>query len=146
MYEKILVAVDGSDHAKHALNHAVESADKWGAELIILTVVPPISPFIYSSEFDPTKIFELEDNIRKSHQKILRESAELVNNKHLELKVETRLEEGRPSDVIVETAKEDDVDLIVMGSRGLGGITGWVLGSTSRHVVEVCTKPILIIK
>ena len=146
LYKKILVAVDGSDHAKHALNYALDSADKWGAELVILTVVPPISPFIYSSEFDSTYIPELEDNIRKSHQKILRESAEQVNNKHLEIKVETRLEEGRPSDVIVETAREEDVDLIVMGSRGLGGITGWVLGSTSRHVVEVCTKPILIVK
>ncbi len=146
LYKKILVAVDGSDHAKHALNYAIDSADKWGAELVILTVVPPISSLVYSDEFSYTYIPELEDNIRKSHQKMLRESAELVNNKHLEIKVKTLLDEGRPSDVIVETATEEDVDLIVMGSRGLGGITGWVLGSTSRHVVEVCSKPILIVK
>ena len=146
LFKKILVAVDGSDHAIHALNYAVDSADKWGAELVILTVVPPISPFIYSGEFDPLLIPELEDNIRKSHQKILRESAELVNNKHLEIKVETRLEEGRPSKIIVETAKEENVDLIVLGSRGLGGITGSLLGSTSQSVVHECTKPILIVK
>ncbi len=146
LFKKILVAVDGSDHAIHALNYAVDSADKWGAELVILTVVPPLSPFIYSDEFDPLLIPELEDNIRKSHQKILRESAELVNNKHLEIKVETRLEEGRPSKIIVETAKEENVDLIVLGSRGLGGITGSLLGSTSQSVVHECTKPILIVK
>ena len=63
-----------------------------------------------------------------------------------DIKVETRLEEGRPADVIVEIAKDEDVYLIVMGSRGLGGITGWVLGSTSRHVIETCTKPVLIVK
>ena len=54
-------------------------------------------------------------------------------------------QDGRPSDVIVEVAQEEDVDLIVMGSRGNGGIVGF-LGSTSRHVVEACTKPILIVK
>ncbi len=66
-------------------------------------------------------------------------------NKHLEIEVETRLEKGRSSDVIVETAREEDVDLIVMGSRGMGDIVGF-LGSTSRHVVEACTKPILFVK
>ncbi len=146
MYEKILIAADGSEHAKHALNYAVESAVKWDAKLIILTVVPPISPLVYSSKYNAPYIPELMDDLRGSHQRILSEAANIVKNKHLEIKVMTRLEKGRPSDVIVDTAREEDVDLIVMGSRGLGGITGWVLGSTSRHVVEACTKPILIVK
>ena len=47
---------------------------------------------------------------------------------------------------IVEQAEKDDVDIIVMGSRGIGGYTGWILGSTSRRVVDSCTKPILIVK
>ena len=145
MFKKILIATDGSEHAKHALNYAVESAVKWGAKLMILTVVPPISPLVYSSEFGASYIPELMDDHRKSHQRILSEAANIVKNKKLDIQVVTRLEEGRPSDVIVDTAKEEDVDLIVMGSRGMGGITGF-LGSTSRHVVEACTKPILIVK
>ncbi len=146
LFKKILVATDGSEHAKHALNYAVESADKWGAELLILTVVPPISPLVYSSEFNSMYIPELEETLIKSHQRILRESAEIVKDKHLDMKVETLLEEGRPSNVIVETAREENVDLIVLGSRGLGGITGSLLGSTSQAVVHECTKPILIVK
>ena len=146
LFKKILVATDGSEHAKHALNYAVESADKWGAELLILTVVPPISPLVYSDEFSPTYIPELEEDLIEFHKRILRESAEIVNDKHLELKVETLLEEGRPSNVIVETAREENVDLIVLGSRGLGGISGSLLGSTSQAVVHLCTKPILIVK
>ena len=146
MFKKILIATDGSEHAKHALNYAVESAVKWGAKLIILTVVPPISPLVYSSKYNAPYIPELMDNHRESHQRILSEAANIVKNKQLDIEVVTRLEEGRPSNVIVEIGKEEDIDLIVMGSRGLGGITGWVLGSTSRHVVESCTKPILIIK
>jgi len=137
--------MDGSEHAMHALNYAVESAVKWGAELMILTVVPPISPLVYSSEFNASYIPELEDALRESHQRILSEAAKVVKNKQPDMKVETLLEEGRPSDVIVEIAQEEDVDLIVMGSRGMGGIVGF-LGSTSRHVVEACTKPILIVK
>ena len=145
MFKKILIATDGSEHAKHALNYAVESAVKWNAKLIIITVVPPLSPLIYSSEFNAQYIPELMDNLRESHQRILRDAANIVKNKQPDIKVETRLEKGRPSDVIVETAREEDVDLIVMGSRGMGGIVGF-LGSTSRHVVHSCTKPILIIK
>jgi len=137
--------VDGSEPSKHALYYAVESAVKWDAKLIILTVVPPISPLVYSSEFNAQYIPELKDDLRESHQRVLREAVNIVKNKQPNIKVETRLEEGRPSDVIVETAKEEDVDLIVMGSRGMGGIIGF-LGSTSRHVVEACTKPILIVK
>lgn len=145
MYEKILIATDGSDHAKHALNYALESAVKWSAELVILTVVPPISSLAYFDEFSAHYIPDLMDNLRESHKRILSEAANTVKNKKPDMKVETRLEEGRPSDVIVEVAQEEDVDLIVMGSRGMGGIVGF-LGSTSRHVVEACTKPILIVK
>lgn len=145
MYEKILIATDGSDHAKHALNYALESAVKWGAKLEILTVVPPISSLAYFDEFSVQYVPGLLDNLRESHQRILSEAANTVKNKQPDMKVETRLEEGRPSGVIVEIAKEEDVDLIVMGSRGMGGIVGF-LGSTCRHLVEVCTKPILIVK
>lgn len=145
MYEKILIATDGSEHAKHALNYAVGSAVKWGAELIILTVVPPVSPLAYSSEFGAIYIPELEDALRESHERILMEAANIVKSKQPNIMVVTRLEKGRPSSVIVDVAEKEDVDLIVMGSRGMGGIIGF-LGSTSRHVVEACTRPILIIK
>ncbi|MCK4583380.1 universal stress protein [Candidatus Bathyarchaeota archaeon] len=73
------------------------------------------------------------------------EAVNIVKNKKPDMKVETRLEEGRASDVIVKIAQEEDADLIVMGSRGMGGIVGF-LGSTSRHVIEARTKPILIVK
>ena len=146
MYQRILVAIDGSEHASHALNSAVESAAKWGAELIILTVIPPMYPLLYSEEFDAQYVDDLEGDLEKYHQKILSEAEENVKNRHPTLKYVTRLKRGRPSSVIVNTANIENVDLIVMGSRGLGGMSGWVLGSTSRRVVETCEKPILIVK
>ena len=146
MYQRILVAIDGSEHANHALNSAVESAAKWGAELIILTVIPPTYPLFYSEEVDAHYIDDLEGDLEQYHQRLLSEAEEMVKNRNPNLKFVMRLGRGRPSSVIVTTANVENVDLIVMGSRGLGGVTGWVLGSTSRRVVETCEKPILIVK
>jgi nucleotide-binding universal stress UspA family protein len=146
LFKKILIATDGSDHAKHALNSAIEAADKYGAELIILTVVSPLSPYVYAGEIGIDLITKLEEDLKEYHRRILSEAAETVKAKNLGVFFSTRLEEGHPDTVIVEIAKEEDVDLIVMGSRGLGGVTGLLLGSTSRHVVETSTKPLLIVK
>ena len=147
MFTKILMATDGSDHASHALKYAVESAVKWDAQLIILSVIPPIRPILPDLDgIYPTYFPEFEEELENAHKKILDEAIETVKNKQPEIKVEARLEKGRPSDIIMKVARTENVDLIVMGSRGLGGITGTVLGSTSQAVVHSCIKPILIIK
>jgi nucleotide-binding universal stress UspA family protein len=62
------------------------------------------------------------------------------------LKVSTRLGEGRVVDVIVGTAEEEGVDVIVMGCRGLSGIKELFLGSTSAGVVHQADCPVLIVK
>ena len=54
--------------------------------------------------------------------------------------------EGKPSDRIVAEVKKRDVNLLVIGSHGIGGVTGWILGSTSKKVVEGIDRPVLIIK
>jgi len=147
MITKILVATDGSDHAGHALKYAIESADKWDAQLIILSVIPPIRPIFPDPDgFYPTYIPQFEEELENAYKSILDEAVKMVGKEQPAIKVEARLEKGRPPDVIVEIAKTENVDLIVMGSRGLGGITGSVLGSTSQAVVHSCTKPILIVK
>jgi len=76
----------------------------------------------------------------------LDEAVKTVVNEQPKVEVESRLEKGRPSNAIMDVARNENVDLIVMGSRGLGGITGSVLGSISQAVVHSCVKPILIVK
>ena len=153
MISKILVALDGSDPSKHALTYAIDFAEKWGAELTMLAIIPRVMLPLFPDEgFGATPITtakelnQYQERMRAIYLNILREAEEEVKKMHPELKVETILEEGRPSAMIVEIAEVMDVDLIVMGSRGIGGITGWILGSTSRRVVDSCTKPILIVK
>jgi nucleotide-binding universal stress UspA family protein len=144
LIKKILVAVDGSEPSKNALNQALKHSVKWNAELIIISVIPPISSIVYMGQHE--YIIQYKEAAIESQNKVLNEARTEIQKQHPDIKFETRLEEGRPSDIIVDTAREEDVDLIVMGSRGMGGIKGWVLGSTSRSVVNSCTKPILIVK
>ena len=145
MIEKILAALDGSEPSSHALNHAVDLAAKWDARLILVSVVPPITPLVYMG---PAPMYKEQYTkaARASHQRVLDQATRKIKDDHPEMQVETQLEEGRPADVIVETAKNEDIDLVVMGSRGMGGVKGWILGSTSRSVVDSCTKPVLIVK
>jgi len=143
----ILVAIDGSEHSNHALNFALEEAAKWDARLVVLTVIPKtIMAMIPGDGFNPVYLPDYEVDVEEAYQNILNEAITKVSEKQPNIKFKSRLEKGRPADIILDVAKEEDIDLIVMGSRGLGGITGWILGSTSKHVVETCTKPILIVK
>ena len=153
MIEKILVALDGSEPSQRALDYAVDFAEKGGAELTLLAVVPRVMLPIFPDEgFGATPIAAAKDfcqyqeRMRTVYQNVLTEAEAKVRREHPDVKVTTRLEEGRPSATIVATAEDEGIDLIVIGSRGIGGITGWILGSTSRRVVDSCTKPILIVK
>jgi nucleotide-binding universal stress UspA family protein len=151
-FRRVLVAFDGSDSSMKVVNYAVEVAKKWSASLILLTVFQRrIMPIFsnendYETHFDP-EIFERDQEaIKRVYRNLLEETASKISSENQDLEILAKFEEGRPSSVIVEVAKEEDVDLIVIGSRGLGGIKGWILGSTSQKVVNSSTKPVLIVK
>ena len=147
MFCKILIPVDGSEPSNHALTYAIEQATQHDAELIVMTVIEPTPSLLYGDdEFPGINIEEYEDAMEKSHKQVLIQAEEKVRVAHPEMKIRSILSKGHVAMRIMEIAGKEDVDLIVMGSRGLSGLSGWVLGSTSRYVVEHCTKPILIVK
>ena len=153
MYKKILVAFDGSEPSKHALDHAVSIADIMKAELHIISVVPRVMMPVFPDEgFGAAPVTaaqdmtDYQDRMKNIYEKSLAEAKKDISNHYPDLKVEVQLMEGRPSATIVDEAENNAMDLIVIGSRGLGGITGWILGSTSRRIVESCTKPVLVVK
>jgi nucleotide-binding universal stress UspA family protein len=153
MYKRILVPLDGSDPSNNALEHAIGIAEKFGSELTLLAVVPKVMVPVFPDEgFGAAPVTaakdmaRYQDRMKEIYENVLVEARAKAEDEYPELKVETILREGRPSATIVDIAENDGVDLIVMGSRGIGGITGWILGSTSSHVVDSCTKPILIVK
>jgi nucleotide-binding universal stress UspA family protein len=150
---KVLVAYDGSEQSKRALDHAAEIASAFKGSLIILTVVPRVSIPVFPDEgfgslpmSAPGEFADYEEKMKIVYGKSQEEALKRIREKYPELKVEGELLEGRPSSTIDEEAERNGVDVIVMGSRGIGGISGWILGSTSRRVAETCTKPVLIVK
>ncbi len=153
MYKKILVAFDGSESSRFAIDQAVELAVKLGSELAILSVVPKVMMPIFPDEgFGAAPIAaaqdlgEYQDKMKEIYMGSLVEVERDVKEAYPDLVVRTIFKEGRPSATIVEEAEDNEADLIVIGSRGLGGISGWILGSTSRRVVDSCTKPVLVVK
>jgi len=153
IFKKILVAFDGSEQAKHAIDYGADLANSNKGSLIILTVVPKVTLPVFPDEgFGSIPISaaqdfgEYQDKMKAMYQKSQDEVLKDIKDHFPKLTTETLILEGRPSSTIVEQAEKDQADLIVMGSRGIGGISGWILGSTSRRVVESCTKPVLIIK
>jgi nucleotide-binding universal stress UspA family protein len=153
MYKKILIAFDGSEPSKHALDQGISIANLTGAEVFIVSVVPRVMMPVFPDEgFGAAPVTAAQDmteyqqKMRDIYAKSLKEAEDDIAENYPDLKVSTELMEGRPSSTVVEEAEKKDAELIVIGSRGLGGITGWILGSTSRRVVESCKVPILVVK
>lgn len=150
LFSRILVAFDGSEPSKRALDIAAKTAAMFKGELIILTAVPRVTIPVFAEEgtgsLRPIDIRDYQSKMMELYRKSLESAEAEVKMRYPDLKSEALLLEGRPSSTVVEEAEKRDVHLIIMGSRGLGGITGWILGSTSRKVVDQCTKPILIVK
>lgn len=145
MFKKILVTIDGSSPAKLAFNFGVDLAERDGAELVVLTVVPTV-PLYVADEGEISYFPRLIDDMEQFHEKLLAEAVQGLQSDHGGLKVSTILRKGNPARNIVEASREEEVDLIVLGNRGAGRIISWMLGSTSRSVAEACTVPVLIVK
>ncbi|MBN1784682.1 MAG: universal stress protein [Candidatus Bathyarchaeota archaeon] len=146
MVKKILVALDGSKASNNALSFALELADNISADVELLTVVPPVflpSYSIYVLKSDA--ISECAKNLEISFRGVLSKAQEEVRQRKYKTKVTTRFEKGEPSEKIVEVANQGGFDLIIIGSRGLGGRVS-ALGSVSSRVVDKSNCPVLIVK
>ena len=86
------------------------------------------------------------ESIKEYHANILRSAEQITKRDWPSVKYVALLAEGRPSTEIISAAQRNEVDLIVLGSRGIHGATGWILGSTSKSVVDHCNKPVFIVK
>lgn len=152
MIKRILVSVDGSEPSKKALDYALDLAEELGAEVLILSVVPPVVLPIFSEEPGVTPIITARDidrynlKLRATFENVLSEALKRARSRKPDLKVSSKLVDGRPADKIVEVAEDEGFDLIIMGSRGLGGLREFFLGSTTKRVADHCTCPVLIIK
>jgi nucleotide-binding universal stress UspA family protein len=139
MFKRILLAVDGSEHAVRAAEIAAELARSMQAEMRIIVVYDPIPSYLGEPNLQSAINARLSEA-----QEILQKALEVVGNFPAE--VQTDILEGNPAEAIIEAAKTWESDVIVMGSRGLGRLAGLVLGSTSQKVVSHAPCPVLIVR
>jgi nucleotide-binding universal stress UspA family protein len=138
---KILVAVDGSEHAWKALDLAVNLAKGSDTELFIIHVVPYEALPLGLREFARAENVPIEEeNARYHYSKTLGDAvtsaAETRARDQGLTKVTGWTAEGRPAESIIDAAREKDVDMIAMGSRGLSDATALFLGSVSHKVAN----------
>ena len=119
---KILVAVDGSVTSSSAAENAIDLAEKFGADLTALYIVPP-----------NIRISEIFDLAKQNGQKIVDEVKNTESAKKLNVQTEVLWDVGSVTKAIVEYAEENNVNLIVLGTRGISGIKQMLLGSTLQE-------------
>ena len=140
---RIVIPYDHSPLSKKALETAINLAKQdIEIELDIITVVNVTMPASYYVAFNVEEEFEAQI---KEAKKILNEAEKYVKD-HIPNRVSTFVLEGTPAEMIVEFVKQNDADLVVMGSRGLSGLKELFLGSVSHNVVQKSPCPVFIIK
>ena len=117
----------------------------------MLAVFPKMTIFSFGDDHGGslTTYVDLDqshEKLKATYKEALTDAEAKIKSKHPNLNIWTIIREGRPSATIVDVAEKAVCDMIVMGSRGIGGIKGWVLVSTSHRVTASCKKPVMIIK
>jgi len=147
MYQRILVATDGSDLSNKAVNSAIALAALSGAELVTLKVVPryPLSYFEGGIALQEEEIQRVEKQWADEGQAVV----DAVAKAALEKGVTTKaliVKSDVVSDAVLATVEKYQCDLIVMASHGRRGITRLLLGSETQHVLTHASVPVLILK
>lgn len=136
--ERVIVGVDGSEGARAALRFASSEAQQWGVPLVVVQAWE-YAPLVGPADLTPGAE-EISLAIATRLDGLL--SEELGAERADE--VETMVVQDPPVRAILDAAAPDD--LIVVGSRGLGGFKGMVLGSVSQQVVHYAPCPVVIVR
>lgn len=140
-YQHLLVAYDGSNLSKKALKHAVELAQAFGSKLTVAHAFA--TPMLNSGDMLITAPAEWAQEYADYAFKVLDGAKELVP---AGVAADFKSLEGYAAQSVLDYAEEEGVDLIVMGSRGLGPIREFVLGSVSHNIVQHAKIPVLVVK
>jgi nucleotide-binding universal stress UspA family protein len=137
---KILLATDGSEYSEGAAKFLTRLNFSSDDEITILHVISWV-PFKYDKESYYSSLKQIKQEIGP---KILDSTANIL--KPVRAKIVTKIIDGSPEKYIVNVAVDSDMDMIVMGARGLKGIKSLIIGSVTRSVTLNSPKPVLVIK
>src|SRR5919108_1162645 len=138
-YLRIRVATDDTPAAAFALQHVVPYAVDQGSRLTLLTVVPGLPHLVAAAGVSPQQLADRMETEAATH---LREVAATLPQ---ELSVTTVLRHGDPAEEILALLSEQPFDLLCMGARGRGRVTGALLGSVSTAVLHHSQVPVVVL-
>jgi nucleotide-binding universal stress UspA family protein len=138
--EKILVPTDFSDHAGQAIKYVSELAKRFGSELHLLNVVQPLTTHVSYGGPIPDVLLHPEQPALDELERLSEPDLE-----HLS-RVERCVRTGPPFLEIVRYAKDQDIDLIVMGTHGRTGLVHALIGSVAEKVVRKSPCPVLTVR
>jgi nucleotide-binding universal stress UspA family protein len=140
MFDKVLLAVDGSEHALHAARTAADLARTMNSkDFRIVVAYDFIPPYLGEPNLQSAIDARMEDA-----KSILDTAVKEVGK--LPCEIHTELIEGSIAEAIIGVATTRKSDVIVMGSRGLGKLAGLLIGSNSQKVVAHAPCPVLIVR
>jgi len=140
---KMLIAVDGSEHARHAIEAAARLARAMPAvEVVLLNVADAM---VFYGELPPFDIEAVERAQRQHQEQLLAEAEAMARASGLQ-KVQTQSAVGLTAQEILRVADERGVDQIVMGTHGRGAVGSLLLGSVAQRVVHQAKVPVLLVR
>ena len=146
MFEKILVPIDGSPGGEQAITYAAAIADKFDSKVYVLFAIKPVDVLVgYDQEIESE--FQTRYNVDylyKAGEKIIQAVQDRFHEQGIK-DVDSDIRNGYPAEVILNYAKEKEVDLIVMGTHGRRGLRA-LLGSVASEVVHKATVPVMTVK
>ena len=145
MFNKILVPVDGSESAQAALDKAIELQKLCDAELLILSVFVQHNLWKASVTLvNPELTGSTDEALESFAREVAQKSKEYAQGQGVK-KLRSFYIGGGPARTIIKFAEDHDVDLIVMGSRGLSDSTRYLLGSVSHKVTSLAQCPVMVV-
>jgi nucleotide-binding universal stress UspA family protein len=153
VYKRILVPDDGSPFAEQVLPHAIDIAQKFGAEIHLLEVIEEINPALYAStdmdagmgaEITTEALQEAQEEMRVTGRERLSAIADRLRAEGVQ--AVWSIVDGDPAHAIIEYERTHDIDLVTMASHGRSGIARAIMGSVTDQVLREGGRPMLVIR
>ncbi len=141
LYKKILIATDGSEYTKNAVDNGIELAKNTEAKLYTIYVIDTAAFASIPMDAAWESMYEL---LKQEGDEATKHVAERAQAEGLE--VDRFTVEGHPADEIIKFAEKNSINLIVMGTLGKSGLDRFLLGSVAEKVVRTSRIPVLVVR
>ncbi len=142
MFKKILCPVDFSEFTDEIIEYALDIAKKYDAELYLIHIIPNLNYFTpYESFFTPENLIVVEKNMETEVNKDFDDLMKKINGPAVKV-----IKNGTPFVEIINYARSESMDLIIIGTHGRSGLEHILIGSVAERVIRKAPCPVLTVR